>query len=478
MRISVLLGTLALLGGCAALGTNTPPATDLGQQLAFVNVNVVDVERGRILPDATVVLDGNRIVKVSSGRVSLPPGIKRVDGTGKYLIPGLWDMYTFAFDGVQRGEPVLELLVAHGVTGIREMGSVMDLAKQRSLRKEILEGRRAGPRIAYAGRRLVAPTVRTTAATAVVSTAAEAAATIASLKQAGAEVVVAAAALTPDLHAAVAAEARKQGMSSSAWVVSGWIDAAGTGLQAIDHPADLHRSTSLHRQEFFDFYARHQFTPLPPREQADPLFARMEATPDRPYYLETIRALALNGVYLTTNLGSFYFARRDWEFADPARAIFHLREAVAEMAAGTEEGTYIGRARMRMLEALGDMHRAGVKLLPGTNAREVGRATPGMTLHDELERFVLAGMRPAEVLHAATLSAATFLGRADQLGSVTEGKLADLVLLDANPLENIRNVRGIRAVVVNGRPYTREELDALIRSGAEFIADKNRRNGP
>jgi hypothetical protein len=473
MKIGVLLGAALILSSCSATRSDSV-AGNTAATFAFTNVNVVDVQSGTVARGETVIVRGDRIATVSSHGHSLPTGTTTIDATGKYLIPGLWDSYTFALDGVANGEPVLELLVAHGVTGIRDMGSEMALEEQRRVRDSIQQGQRIGPRILYAGRRLTSPTVRTSAATAVVTNERDTAAVIASLKEAGAEVVVGASSLTADLHRTVAAEARKQEMSSSTWVVSGWIDAAETGFQAIDHPADLNRSTSLHRQEYFDFYAQHQLTPLPPRSEADPLFARMVDTPDRDYYMQTIQAVARNRVYVVTNLGSWYFARRDWEFKDPSRAVFHTDAATAEMAAGEKEGTYQARAGQRILESLGDLHRAGVKVLPGTNASEVGRETPGLTLHDELHRFVLSGMTPAETLRAATLDAATFLGRADQVGSIAEGKLADLVLLDANPLADIGNTMRIQAVVVNGRLYRREELDQLIEDAAAFVAKKNR----
>lgn len=353
MKYVLLVIVLALASACAGVMPSPSPAHETRKLLAFENANLVDVQRGTIVRGVTVVVEGERILKVSTRPVPLPHGSRRIDATGRYLMPGLWDMYSFALDGVQKDEPVLELLVAHGVTGIRDMGSAMDLEKQRAVRDAVLEGKRPGPRILYAGRRLSAPTARATPALEVISNDREAAAAIQSLKEAGAEVVVGASSLTPGLTPIVAAEARKHGMSSSAWVVSGWIDAAGTGIRALDHPADLHRSTSLHRQEYFDFYARHQMKPLPPREQADPMFARMVETPDRPYYLDTLRAIARNRMYVVTNFASFYFARRDWEFKDAARARFHTKGAAAEMAAGAKEGTYEGRAGPKVLEALG-----------------------------------------------------------------------------------------------------------------------------
>jgi len=113
------------------------------------------------------------------------------------------------------------------------------------------------------------------------------------------------------------------------------------------------------------------------------------------------------------------------------------------------------------LELTGAAHRAGVPLLAGTDANDT-YAFPGSGLHDELEELVKAGLTPSEALVAATVSPARYFGVEGEYGSIAEGKAADMVLLRENPLTDIRNTRSIEAVVLGGRLYRREDLDALL----------------
>jgi imidazolonepropionase-like amidohydrolase len=115
------------------------------------------------------------------------------------------------------------------------------------------------------------------------------------------------------------------------------------------------------------------------------------------------------------------------------------------------------------LEVVNAMHRAGIPFLAGTDTPPGVYIFPGFSLHEELQRFVAAGFTPMEALQTATLNPAKFLGMEDRLGTIEKGKLADLVLLDANPLDDIRNTQRIAAVIVNGRYLSRAELDKMLR---------------
>ena len=108
------------------------------------------------------------------------------------------------------------------------------------------------------------------------------------------------------------------------------------------------------------------------------------------------------------------------------------------------------------------MHRAGIPFLAGTDTPPGVYIFPGFSLHEELQRFVAAGFTPMEALQTATVNPAKFLGMEDQIGTIEKGKLADLVLLDANPLEDIRNTQKIEAVILNGQYLSRAELDKML----------------
>jgi imidazolonepropionase-like amidohydrolase len=115
------------------------------------------------------------------------------------------------------------------------------------------------------------------------------------------------------------------------------------------------------------------------------------------------------------------------------------------------------------------MHRAGIPFLAGTDTPPGVYIFPGFSLHEELQRFVAAGFTPMEALQTATLNPAKFLGMEDRVGTIEKGKAADLLLLDANPLEDIRNTQKIEAVILNGRYLSRAELDKML-AGVEIAA--------
>src|SRR5262249_18458862 len=114
------------------------------------------------------------------------------------------------------------------------------------------------------------------------------------------------------------------------------------------------------------------------------------------------------------------------------------------------------------LEVVNAMHKAGIPFLAGTDTPPGVYVFPGFSLHEELQRFVAAGFTPLEALQTATLNPAKFFGLENSLGTVEKGKLADLVLLEANPLDDIRNTQKIAGVIANGRYFSRADLDRML----------------
>jgi hypothetical protein len=149
-----------------------------------------------------------------------------------------------------------------------------------------------------------------------------------------------------------------------------------------------------------------------------------------------------------------------------------LRDAdrVVALAPSAEGRQTFREFYLKGLEITGQAHQAGVRILAGTDGGD-SFVFPGFGLHDELEELVKAGLTPAEALRAATWSGAEFLGVTSRHGSVEPGRMADLVLLEANPLEQIGNTRNIRAVILGGRYFDRALLDAML-EGAELAAHR------
>ena len=138
---------------------------------------------------------------------------------------------------------------------------------------------------------------------------------------------------------------------------------------------------------------------------------------------------------------------------------------------GTDDLTVRKRFIEKELEVVQMMHKAGVQFLAGTDTPPGVYVFPGFSLHEELQRFAAAGFTPLEALQTATLNPARFWGMEEQMGTIEKGKIADLVLLSANPLENISNTQKIAAVIANGHYYSGKDLEKML-AGAEAAAKR------
>jgi hypothetical protein len=398
--------------------------------LAVTDVNVVQVAEGRILRSVTVVIDRDQIVAVGRKAV-LPQGARRINGRDRYLMPGLWDMHVH-----HQGSGVvsLPLFVMNGVIGTRDMGSDLDFILP--LRDQIAKGEVLGPRVVAAGPILDAapaswPWRRR------VSNATEATAAVAALKAAGVDFIKVHDSTPRDAYFAIAAEARRQELAFAGHVPNTVTveEAATAGQSSIEHLANFRVVTDCSGGATYD----------PARCKA------------------VFQLLARNRVWQTPTL-AFYLNLPELlsgrpppysEFASPS--LRRLWRDNAEASALTDQARTALRAFGKAaLEAIPDMRANGVAFLAGCDG-----LVPGFCLHDELEWMTRAGMSPAEALRTATVEPAAFLGRTDHQGAVSPGQRADLVLLTANPLDDIRNARRIEAVVLAGRLLTRRDLDRL-----------------
>lgn len=244
-------------------------------------------------------------------------------------------------------------------------------------------------------------------------------------------------------------------------------------MDCVEHAAELHRATSDKRNEYYALY-RDGTVDSMSTVQSYAFFATMKT--DQPYYEETLRTLARNGTCVCTNSAQTSTFIGEFELDDPTRRRFKtakqleaLRAAEIERARQVRENDPRASPenRARALKIIRDLHDAGVMLLAGTQSSADAIGTPGLILHDELKVYVQAGLTPFEALKAATINPARFMGRARELGTIEAGKLADLVLLDADPLADIANTRKINAVIANGRYLSRQSLDELLTRAAE-----------
>ena len=441
------------------------------RHLVFTHVTVVDVTGAPAKTGVTVLISGRHIVSLGTS-VRVPQDAEVVDATGKFLIPGLWDMHVHS---LYEGRPAFffPMFIANGVTGVREMASTLPLEQIGLLRRRIERGEVLGPRFgAVAGKILESPVAQLGPEFEPVTSADEARQIVRSRKQEGADFVKVYNQLPRDVYFAIADEARQQHIPLAGHVplsVSA-MEASDAGQRSIEHltqvlpacssreamirgeVADAQKSLTAGRVAGFraDAEAAESYNP----KKAAALFARFRK----------------NGTWQCPTL----VQRRKFAMSDDPKFVSDerlryipvaVRERWRTLLVGPlqEFVPYAKRSFPKQVDIVGEMRAAGVGILAGTDS---GWGNPytfaGFSLHDELALLVRAGLSPLEALQSATLNAAKFLGLQDSLGTVEEGKIADLVLLEANPLDDITNTRRIAAVVVNGRFLHKSELQKML----------------
>lgn len=474
-KLSGLVPLLAVLAaGCARSGPPGSLREAAEPDLVISGVTVVDVETGALRENQTVLIRGSRIAAVSSAAVpTVAPGTAEFDGRGKYLIPGLWDMHVHAARA-GRAPRFWPLFLAHGVTGVRETGSYLDsLVHWRSAARA--PGTLA-PRIVWSSPMLDGdpPTYEMAR---VVRTPADARAAVAEMQALGFDYLKIYNGLSRESFFTVADEARRRAVPIAGEVPDAVspLEAADGGMQSFEHLWNLFEWCVPGAYALRDSLTHLSRTDAPEAERRpvrdaqyrrwldgyDPSCADALALHLRRAGTWQVPTLAVNRSYSFMDSTWTEDARRRWVPAAVLAEWDELRSST--LAEYGELGITAWRARYaHEADMLRRMARAGVGMLAGSDASNEPFVYAGASLHDELELLVEAGLSPLQALQAATLNPARYLGATDSLGTVATGRVADLVLLDANPLNDIRNTTRIRAVVLNGRLLDRPALDALL----------------
>lgn len=431
----MLLSVLLLLQGAPA-----PPA------VAITHVTVIDAADPAPRLDHTVVVRGRHIVAVGpAAATAVPPGSRVLSGRGRFLIPGLWDMHVHT--DVPAGREVLRLYVENGVLSVRDMAGTW--AQLTAWRRDIAAGRLIGPRIMASGPYLEGGEIGIPHLLA--RTPAEARAAVDSLSRLGVDLVKLHGQLSRESWFAALRAARERGLRTGGHVprsISA-AEASDSGLGSLEHllqiPISCTPAESLALAPRFPIQGM-----LGRCTSADlaPLFARLVKNGTAVVPTQ-VAAYEISRWPLTDLPGDAYARHLPDTLRRFVTQIFQIPPGVPADAHRTGEALFAKR-----LALVGAMHRAGVVLLAGTDA-PLRNSPPGFGLHEELALLVRAGLSPFAALRAATLAPADWFGMQDSLGTVAPGKLADLVLLDANPLSDIRNLRRIRAVLLQGRVVRR-----------------------
>ncbi|MGH3766323.1 MAG: amidohydrolase family protein [Pseudonocardiaceae bacterium] len=461
----VVLCLLVLL--FAALPTDVVRQAAVGGPVvAITNVTVIDATGAPEQPGMTVVLRGDRIAALGASRqVPVPHEATVVDGAGKFVIPGLWDMHVHPYD-----ESWLALFVANGVTGIRVMKGTPD---HHRWRQDVQDGKLPGPRMVIASNLIDGPHPIWPGSVAV-SNETEARQAVQQAQQKGADFLKVYSLLPRAAYFALADEAHRRNIVFAGHVPDAITptEASDAGQRSIEHLTGITVATSTREAGISAELARTPRKPDPTHQRNTlELQAAQSHSPELAQSL--FARFARNGTWQVPTLTVLRSLSRvgDARYGQDER----LRYIPPELAESWQRFPRASRSPQELADqqtlfrhqlALVDaMNRAGVGLLAGTDTLNPF-CFPGFSLHDELELLVEAGLTPMQALQSATRNPAQYLDELDKAGTITAGKRADLVLLDADPLTDIRNTRRINAVVAAGMLLPRNHLDAML-AGAE-----------
>jgi len=436
--------------------TNTPIASTAVSASIYVitDVAIVDVENGSAVPGQTVIVVGDRIAKIGAQeKLSVPEGAEIINGHGLYLMPGLVDAHVHYLEAPIFGR----LMIANGVLLVRDMGMPNEYILP--LRDELNQGVTLGPEMVATGAILDGNPPQIPQISIGVQTPEEGRTAVQKQADAGVDMIKVYTTLDRESFLAILDEANKLGLKVVGHVPDSIYieDAAAAGLASSEHwfgfekaiakllgePVNLTftgfgsdsdyllRLDEVDPQALQDFYQRLRASGL----TVDPTVVTFKNW-SNVNSLEDVRSLP-NGEYISKNLLDIW--KSQW-------------------AGQTEFPDLFWQNWAQMVKG---MNEAGVPLMVGTDLMVPG-IIPGYSVHEEMAIWQEAGIPAADVLRGATLVPAQFMGLDDHLGSIDVGKAASMVLLRANPLEDIHNAEQIEAVFLRGQYFSREDLDQLL----------------
>ena len=458
--------------------------------LALMHVTVIDGTGAPPKPDMTVLIVGYRIAEIAkSNTISVPRFARTIDATGSFLIPGLWDMHAHPDDPElwpvnpppQEKEKLLTLLIANGVTGIRDMGG--DLRLLQEWRARVGNGTIVGPHIYACGPLLDGPKPMWPGSVAI-STAEQGRQAVRDLKKQRADFVKVYSLLPRDAYFAIADEAKKLKIPFAGHVPDSVTpeEASDAGQASEEHLLQIVEACSDRDaiKKKVDELREAGATPVELRRA---YIETMLATFDNKKAEALFAKFVKNNTWVTPtvivwqNNASFeedsakyaermkYLPRYIREYWDPKNNA-HLKNRSRERLAAEK------LLVKKYLEIIGSMQRAGVKLMTGSDFGANPLLFPGWGVHDEMALLVKSGLSPTEAIQAATRNPAMYLGLDKSVGTIEKGKLADIVVLSANPLEDINNTRKVNAVIFQGRMFDRAELNRMLASVAATTGSK------
>jgi imidazolonepropionase-like amidohydrolase len=443
-------------------------------------VTIIDGTDAPPMPNMTVVIESERIAAVGGAdEVEHPTGAYVVNGEGRFLIPGLWDAHVHAFVFPWQPDVYFPLLIANGVTGVRDMGGAVPMTGIDEVRAAIASGQRLGPRI-VAGTMVDGLTPVWPFALRA-GTEEEGRQMVVTVADSGADFVKVYTLLPADAFHGIAETANEWDIPFAGHVpiFVTPTEASAAGQRTIEHYSDsLFPFVTAAEDEVLAELRAAGSGPDPVQAYGAAFFSnlpRMLDTYDQGKAEALAEHLAENQTWFTPTLmiGQSVVLAGDPALQDDPRRRYLPADAIAFWDQGEPVGPELAAIARRSVEVgqaiIETMQQAGVPLMAGTDLG-LPNIFPGFSLHDELTLLVDGGLTPLQALQAATRDAAAGVGLGEVLGTVEAGKLADLVLLDADPLLDIANTTRIAAVVANARLLEQSELEGILRTAEQQAA--------
>lgn len=459
------------LGICLAVSVAVASAARADALLT--DVTIVNVETGTLTPGQSVLIEGSGIAAIGPD-LTAGDTIGRLNGAGRYLIPGLWDSHVHIFSSATEPDTALPLYLVNGITGIRDMGALWPIAEQQALQARIEAGEVLGPRLILSGA-WVDASPGSWPGMFLADRPEEARAVVERIAAEGWAAVKSYSMLDEETYLALAEAATDAGLPLVGHIPERVAlgTAIAAGQDGMEHFGRIPMACSSAEDEMLHALRRAMADGADQAKVFGIMAARNRIvleTWDATLCDTVLRRLAEADVHVSPTLVVADFYLGNWPAAETPRmrmmpsAVraawgqpdFRLEAMTDEVRALAQDSVALDRRTFAMAQA------AGVPILASSDA---SFANPylfhGFSLLDELDIYVAAGLTPREALLTATLAPPRFFGLTDQDGTIAPGRRADLVLLDANPLEGLESLRRPRAVIAGGTVLDRAALDAM-----------------
>jgi len=447
--------------------------------IAITNASIIDVLNGHVSKNMTIIVNDSIISSITnSDEVKIPESMRTIDASGKYVIPGLWDMHIHTSSEFNTREIIYPTFIANGVTGVRVMSAdcfepcwelQLNIEQSRIIQKDVKEGKLIGPRSVLASTYIngVQPGKPSTLKTP--GTKEHGKELVHLLMDRGVDFIKIYDEIPREAYFGIAEEAIKQGMPFAGHVpvTIKASEASKAGQKSIEHCCEgnlFEECSGL--EDVLRVEVQSRILSGNPTNMNE-LVLKLVKSYDEAKCQRVLNEFLKNGTWFVPTLIAAETdqpIRLNWRNNEELKYIPRTElEWWYEDEKGTnklygEPNPEIRNLRFKMVQ---DMNRSGVNLLAGSDPGIYG-VFYGSGLHDELILLVEAGLSELEALQTATLNVAKYLERSNSLGNVKEGMLADMLILDANPLENISNTKKINAVLSNGTYFGKDRLTAIL----------------